>query len=94
MNDMNSLFIATTILALGGLGLFMLKSNNSEERSEKNSDEDDIYLEENNDDYKSEGIFDDYDHNELSDFDREVKKSKNDKTRRNKKKQRASRRRM
>ena len=92
MNDITSLFIATTILAFSGLGLFMLNSNDSEEITEKNSDKLYSDLEENHDDYKiKDNIEND---NEWFDFDNEVKKSKNDKTRRNKKKQRASRRRM
>ena len=33
MNDINSLFIATTVLACGGLGLYMLKSEDKENMS-------------------------------------------------------------
>jgi hypothetical protein len=90
MNDMSSLFIATTILALGGLGLFMLKPNNFDESNESN--ETDTHLEENNTNYNAEeNIDNDFD---WLDSDKEVKNTKNTRTRRNKKKQRASRRRM
>ena len=68
MNDVKSLLIATTVLAIGGLGLYMYKSEESEEfdyndeLSESGSDtasesedekEEDPYLEElDYDDYK------------------------------------------
>ena len=36
MNDMSSLLFATTILALGGLGLFMLKGDENDNETDNN----------------------------------------------------------
>ena len=66
MNDIKSLLIATTVLAIGGLGLYMYKSeeselfynddlseSGSETASESGSDQDESVLEEEDiDDYK------------------------------------------
>ena len=66
MNDIKSLLIATTVLAIGGLGLYMYKSEESEldykddlsdsgsdTASESDSDQDESVLEEEDiDDYK------------------------------------------
>jgi len=66
MNDIKSLLIATTVLAIGGLGLYMYKSEDSEldynddlsesgseTASESGSDQDESVLEEEDiDDYK------------------------------------------
>lgn len=38
MNDSTSILLATTILSLGGLGLFMLKSSNDTENEEYNEE--------------------------------------------------------
>lgn len=61
MNDIKSLLIATTVLAIGGLGLYMYKSEDSEEldynddfsETSSKSDEEELDLEElDYDDYK------------------------------------------
>lgn len=84
---MSSFFIATSILAFGGLGLFMLKTNNSNDTHDTES-----HLENNTDEYIDKENIED----ELEWFEpnREVKNSKNIRTRRNKKNQRSSRRRL
>ena len=54
MNDIKSLLIATTVLAIGGLGLYMYKSEDSEEldynddfsETSSKSDEEELDLEE------------------------------------------------
>lgn len=63
MNDVKSLLIATTVLAIGGLGLYMYKSEENDldyeddyldSASETSSELDELDLEEENiDDYKS-----------------------------------------
>lgn len=43
MNETMSLLIATTILATGGLGLYMYKSSDDNERDDNNYDEDMLF---------------------------------------------------
>ena len=47
MNDSMSIFLATTILALGGLGLYMYKSHQGSESNEYDNEED----------YNEDGLF-------------------------------------
>ena len=46
MNDVKSLLIATTVLAIGGLGLYMYKTEDSEYS-------DDLYLNDDKNDFKN-----------------------------------------
>ena len=93
MNDSMSILLATTILALGGLGLYMYKS--SEEPQKEGEEE-----------YNEESIFggnfwsfaddkkDDCSDNELEELDEDIKpRRKNAKTQRNRKSTGTSRRR-
>jgi hypothetical protein len=82
MSDISSLFIVTSVLGLGGLGLYMLKSDDDSE-SEKNIEKN-INKDENKDEDKE---------NESEWFESN-KESKNTKTRRVRKKLKSTRRRM
>ena len=81
MNETMSLLLATAILAAGGIGLFMLKSDNDKDYN----DEENIILEEIED-------LDDLDYDEEDDYDYKPKSKKN-KTKRNTKQTGGSRRR-
>ena len=53
MNDTMSLFLATTVLALGGLGLYMYKSSDDKEEG-KFYDEDEIFQDDESDSSSSD----------------------------------------
>ena len=46
MNEIGSLFLATAVLAVGGLGLYIYKSDSDEDMTDKNETIDEDYLEE------------------------------------------------
>jgi hypothetical protein len=75
MNETMSLLLATAILAAGGIGLFMLKSddNNDNDYKEDNNYTEDIILDE------LEDLDDDYD------YDYKPKAKPSNKTKRNRK---------
>lgn len=81
MNETMSLLLATAILAAGGIGLFMLKSDNDKDYN----DEENIILEEIED-------LDDLDYDEEDDYNYKPKSKKN-KTKKNNKQTGGSRRR-
>jgi tRNA G46 methylase TrmB len=79
MNETMSLLLATAILAAGGIGLFMLKTD------------DDKYIDNDNEELMEEIDFDDLD--ELDDYEDYKPKSRKNKTKRNTKQTGGSRRR-
>jgi hypothetical protein len=85
MNDIKSLLIATTVLAIGGLGLYMYKS----EDSELDYIEDDFS--ESGSDTASESTLEDLDNIEELDYDDYKPKEKNKGTRKNNKKNNVTR---
>jgi hypothetical protein len=83
MNDVKSLLIATTVLAIGGLGLYMYKTEDSEE----------LYIDDDNSETASESGSEselDSDLEEL-DYDDYKPKEKNKGTRKNNKKNNVTR---
>jgi len=74
MNETMSLLLATAILAAGGIGLFMLKSDDNDYKEDDNYTED-IILDE------LEDLDDDYDY----DYDYKPKAKPSNKTKRNRK---------
>lgn len=88
MSEISSLFIATTVLAFGGLGLYMLKSDDTSETE--------TTVEENKEENKEKNYEDNFFGNETEWFqtNRENKKGKNIKTRRSRKALKSTRRRM
>jgi hypothetical protein len=88
MSELGSLFIATTVLAFGGLGLYMLKSDDNDDSS--------VNIEENKEENKEENDDDNLLENEKEWFqtNRENKKGKNIKTRRSRKAVKSTRRRI
>ena len=83
MNDIKSLLIATTVLAIGGLGLYMYKSEDSEESGLDYNDD----LSESGSDTASESDSDtDSEIEELNYDDYQPKKTKKEGTKRNTKK--------
>ena len=98
MKDTISLLIATAILAAGGVGLYMYKSNDSEEKEGGGYDEDGLFgstgfFGSSSEEEEPELDFDDYkdDYKDDYDYDYEYEKSKpktrakGGKTKRNKK---------
>ena len=83
MNESASIFLATTVLALGGLGLYMFKSSDKQKGGDKYN-EDEIF-----DDKSDESLSDsDSDSDSELDYEPEPKKPKTKnaaKTKRNKK---------
>ncbi len=87
MNDSGSVLLATSLLALGGLGLYMFRMTNDEEDGEnnhiKNKDKDNGNKEENNDQETifdisslfSWGASDDKDENQDSVLDNEIQET-------------------
>lgn len=58
MNDSISILLATTVLALGGLGLYMFKSDKTEKINNKNKKHTEYDYEDNcDDDYNEDGLF-------------------------------------
>jgi hypothetical protein len=90
MNDVKSLLIATTVLAIGGLGLYMYKTEDSEYS-------DDLYLNDDNSETASESGSEaeselDFDSDlEELDYDDYKPKEKNKGTRKNNKKNNVTR---
>lgn len=84
MSEISSLFIATTVLAFGGLGLYMLKSDDTNEESNKE--------ENNNEEIKEDEFIDN--ESEWFQDNKEGKHVKNVKTRRVRKKNKATRRKI
>jgi hypothetical protein len=80
MNDIKSLLIATTVLAIGGLGLYMYKSEDSEEL-DYNDD-----FSESDSETASEATLEDLDLEELDYNDYKPKKTKKEGTKKNTKK--------
>ena len=74
MNDLNSVLIATTVLAIGGLGFYMYKSEKGEELFEFDDLEEDL------EDYSST---DDDDEEEEEEEEEEVNKKNRTKRNRN-----------
>jgi hypothetical protein len=89
MSEIGSLFIATAVLAFGGLGLYMLKSDDNSEEENNSHDNND---EENKEQYKEENLFEN--ESEWFQSNKENKKGKNIKTRRSRKPLKTTRRRM
>jgi len=85
MNDVKSLLIATTVLAIGGLGLYVYKSEESEDLNDDNSET----ASESGSETESEIEFDS-DLEEL-DYDDYKPKEKNKGTRKNNKKNNVTR---
>jgi hypothetical protein len=85
MNDIKSLLIATTVLAIGGLGLYMYKTEENE------LDYEDDYTESGSE-LESELDLDNLEEEELEDLDNySPKKTKKDGTKRNTKKKSGTR---
>jgi hypothetical protein len=81
MNESASIFLATTVLALGGLGLYLFKSSDKQKGGDKYN-EDEIF------DDKSDESLSDSDSDSELDYEPEPKKPKTKnaaKTKRNKK---------
>jgi hypothetical protein len=81
MNDIKSLLIATTVLAIGGLGLYMYKSEDSEELDYNDDD-----FSESGSETASESTIEDLDLEELDYDDYKTKKIKKEGTKKNIKK--------
>ena len=81
MNDIKSLLIATTVLAIGGLGLYMYKSEDSEELDYNDDD-----LSESGSETASESGSETTSELEELDYDDYKPKEKNNGTRKNAKK--------
>ena len=86
MNDIKSLLIATTVLAIGGLGLYMYKSEDSEEL-----DYNDDNLSESGSETASESESETASELEELDYDDYKPKEKNKGTRKNNKKNNVTR---
>lgn len=106
MNDIKSVLIATTVLAIGGLGIFLYKSeiggndnedNNNEHTNDNDSDND---SEDDNDTTSKKLLISDYDEENEEDFYEVLKpkilrgKRQKTNTNRNKKRSNGTRRRM
>ena len=76
MNETMSLLLATAILAAGGIGLFMLKSND-----DGTYDDEEIEL----DEIEDLDALDEFDEDEEDDYDYKPRSRSNNKTKRNRK---------
>ena len=94
MNDSMSILLATTILALGGLGLYMYKSSDSQKEDDKEEYNEESIFGGNFWNFSDEKNEDDNLEEELENFDEDIKpRRKNTKTQRNRKSTGTSRRR-
>jgi|688.fasta_scaffold470128_2 hypothetical protein len=84
MNDVKSLLIATTVLAIGGLGLYMYKSEDSEELYLNNDFDDDVSDTESDTSSHASDVSSHIEEEDIDDY--YVAKEKNNKTRKNNKK--------
>ena len=83
MNETMSLLLATTILAVGGLGLYMYKSNDKQKGGEDEDDYEENYNEDNL--FNGGGFWGSNDNNDEENYVEEIKsRSKNGKTKRRK----------
>jgi hypothetical protein len=73
MSETTSLLLATTVLALGGLGLYLFKTNDS--KQDDSYDEDKLFNYNEDNDKPNNEFYDDY--NDYNDYDDYEKKPRN-----------------